>query len=74
MVFSEEVSQVTMMTTMGEITVLPHHIPLITVLKPGELKYKKDGVEKLIAVSGGFAEVKTDNSLTILADTAEYAE
>jgi len=73
-VFSEDVDQVSVMTAMGEITVLPHHLPLITVLKPGELRYKQNGEEKVIAVSGGFAEVKSDNSLVILADTAEHAE
>jgi F-type H+-transporting ATPase subunit epsilon len=72
-VFSDEVDQVSLMTTTGEITILPHHIPLVTVLKPGELRYKKDNEEQAIAVSGGFAEVKRDSSLTILADTAERA-
>jgi F-type H+-transporting ATPase subunit epsilon len=72
-VFGDEVEQVTMMTQSGEITVLPHHIPLITALRSGELKYKKSGEEKSIAVSGGFAEVRSDNTLVILADTAEYA-
>ncbi len=73
-VFSEKVDQISAMTANGEITVLPHHIPLITILKPGELRYKKDGEEKVIAVSGGFAEVKPDNTFVVLADTAEYAE
>ncbi len=72
-VFSDDVSQVTMTTTNGEITVLPHHVPLVTVLKPGELRYKKGSEEFLVAVSGGFAEVRTDNSIKILADTAEHA-
>jgi F-type H+-transporting ATPase subunit epsilon len=54
-VFSDEVDQVSLMTTTGEITILPHHIPLVTVLKPGELRYKKDNEEQAIAVSGGFA-------------------
>ncbi len=72
-VFSEEVDQVSLMTTTGEITVMSHHIPLVTVLEPGELRYKKDGQEFPLAVSGGFAEVKADNSLVILADTAEHA-
>ena len=71
--FSDEVDQVSLMTTTGEITVLQHHIPLVTVLQPGELRYKKNGEEKSIAVSGGFAEVKADNTLVILADTAEHA-
>jgi F-type H+-transporting ATPase subunit epsilon len=72
-VFADEVDQVSLMTTTGEITVMAHHIPLVTVLKPGELRFKKQGEEKSIAVSGGFAEVKSDNSLVILADTAEHA-
>ncbi len=72
-VFSDDVLQVTMMTAAGEITVLPHHIPLVTVLMPGELRYKKNGEEFAIAISGGFAEVRSDNSIKILADTAEHA-
>ncbi len=72
-VFSDEVDQVTMMTKSGEITVLPHHIPLVTLLQPGELRYKKNGDDQYIAVSGGFAEVRPDNSIVILADTAEHA-
>ncbi len=72
-VFSDQVDQVSLMTTTGEITVLPHHIPLVTVLQPGELRYKKNGTEYPLAVSGGFAEIKADNSLVILADTAERA-
>ncbi len=72
-VFADEVSQVTMMTTMGEITVLPHHIPLVCNLVPGEIKYKKKDEELSIAVSGGFAEVRPDGSVVILADTAEHA-
>lgn len=72
-VFSEEVTQVSLPTSEGEITVLSHHIPLVTILKPGELRYAKDGAEHAIAVSGGFAEVRPENSLVILADTAEHA-
>ena len=62
------------MTRDGEITVLPHHIPLVTILQAGELRYKKGAEEKAIAISGGFAEVRSDNTLIILADTAEHAE
>lgn len=72
-VFSAEVDALTMMTQSGEITVLPHHIPLVTVLQPGELRYKQKGEEFAIAVSGGFAEVRADNTIKILADTAEHA-
>ena len=72
--FEEEVGQVTMMTRNGEITVLPHHLPLVTILEPGELRYKKNNEEHFLAVSGGFVEVKSDNTLSILADTAERAD
>lgn len=72
-VFEDEVEQVTMMTRDGEVTILPNHIPLVSILQAGELRYKKNGEEKIIAVSGGFAEVRTDNTLTVLADTAEAA-
>lgn len=73
-VFEDEVDQVTMMTRNGEITVLPHHLPLVTILEPGELRYKKKNEEHMLAVSGGFVEVKADNTLSILADTAEMAD
>lgn len=73
-VFSDEIDQVTMNTQDGEITVLPHHIPLVTVLKPGELICKKGGHEYPMAVTGGFAEIRPDNSVIILADAAEKAE
>ncbi len=72
-VFEDEVEQVTMMTRDGEITILPHHIPLVAILQAGELRYKKNGEEKFIAVSGGFAEMRADSALTVLADTAEHA-
>ncbi|MCX6782166.1 MAG: F0F1 ATP synthase subunit epsilon [Candidatus Magasanikbacteria bacterium] len=73
-VFSDEIDQVTMNTQDGEITVLPNHIPLVTILKSGELVCKKSGQEYQMAVTGGFAEIRPDNSIIILADTAERAE
>jgi len=72
-VFEDEVDQVSMMTREGEVTILPNHIPLVSILQGGELRYKKNDEEKIIAVSGGFAEVRSDNTLTVLADTAEAA-
>ena len=72
-VFEDEIDQISMMTPNGEITVLPHHIPLVTLLSPGELHYKKNNEDKDLAVSGGFAEVRDNNSVVILADTAEHA-
>jgi F-type H+-transporting ATPase subunit epsilon len=73
-VFQDEIDQITMNTQEGEITVLPNHLPLVTVLKPGEMICKKGGNTYPMAVSGGFVEIKRDNSVVVLADTAEHAE
>lgn len=72
-VSSNDIQQVTIPTESGEITILPNHIPLITVLKPGELRYTKNGEEHNLAVSGGFVEIKENGSVVVLADTAEHA-
>ena len=53
-VFEDEVDQITLPTKDGEITVLPHHIPLVSILVPGMATIIKDGVESYLAVSGGF--------------------
>ncbi len=73
LVFSDEIDQISMMTEDGEITIMAHHIPLVTNLKPGELRYKKQGEEFGVAVSGGFGVVRDDGSVVVLADTAEHA-
>ncbi|MFA5644146.1 MAG: F0F1 ATP synthase subunit epsilon [Patescibacteria group bacterium] len=73
-VVKEEVFQVTVPTVEGEITILPKHSPLVSILKPGVLELKKDdGSIEIISVSGGFVEVLL-NKIIILADTAERAE
>jgi len=73
-VFEDEVDSATVMTESGEITVLPGHIPLVTSLKPGEMRLMKGRTEELLAVSTGFFEVRPGNQLIILADTAERLE
>ncbi len=70
----EQVTKVTIPTKEGYITVLPHHVPLITILDAGELIVFKKDHEVPIAVSGGVAEVRSDNTVYILADSAERAE
>jgi F-type H+-transporting ATPase subunit epsilon len=72
-VYEDSIDQLTLPTMEGEITVLPNHIPIISVLAPGELVAKKDGEEVAMAVSGGMVEVRK-NEITVLADTAERAE
>lgn len=70
----DEVDSVTIPTQMGEITVLPNHLPLVAILAPGELVVRKSGGESYYAVSSGYIEVLPGNILKILADTAERAE
>lgn len=73
-VLKEEIMQITLPTKMGEITVLPNHIPLVASLLPGVVHVKKkNGEYEIISVSGGFLEVLKDK-VVILADTAERAE
>ncbi len=57
----------------GELTILPSHAPLVTILQPGEVRVSEDGDSRSLAVSGGFLEVH-GNRVVILADTAERDE
>ena len=66
--------QATIPTTDGEIGVLPKHSPLVSGLKAGEIRLKKDNKTTYLAVSSGFVEVRPNSSVVILADTAEHAE
>jgi F-type H+-transporting ATPase subunit epsilon len=73
-VLKDEILQVTVPTTEGDITILPKHSPLVSILKPGVLELKKiDGSIEIISVSGGFVEVLLNKTI-ILADTAERAD
>lgn len=73
-VYQNEISQVSIPTMDGEITVLQNHIPLVSVLKAGELKIKDKDGEHSIVVAGGFLEVRGNNEVIILADNAERVE
>ncbi len=73
-VLSQDILQISVPTTSGEITILPDHIPLVSILKPGVMELKlADNTAEVISVSGGFIEVMKDK-VVILADTAERAE
>jgi len=57
----------------GEFAVLPEHAAFITTLVPGELRIIKSGDEEVMAITGGFCEVRNDR-VVILADAAERVE
>ena len=72
-VFEDTVDAVSLPTTEGEITVLPHHIPLVTLLAAGIVRIKKGDSETPLAVSSGVIEV-SGKQLVVLADTADRAD
>ncbi|HTP65830.1 MAG TPA: F0F1 ATP synthase subunit epsilon [Geobacteraceae bacterium] len=72
-VVSEEVDEITAPGTIGEFGVLPGHTPFLSSLKIGELSFKQEGKTKFLAVSKGYFEV-VNNLVTVLVDSAEYAE
>jgi F-type H+-transporting ATPase subunit epsilon len=72
-VLSDDVDQVNAPTKEGRVGILPRHMPLITILVPGELDIIKNNERTEYAVSGGFMEV-LPNRITILADAVERAD
>ncbi|RJQ39690.1 MAG: F0F1 ATP synthase subunit epsilon [Dehalococcoidia bacterium] len=73
LVFSDEVDMVLAPGTQGQLGILPHHAPLMTMLEPGELLIRKGNAETCLVVAGGFMEVRPDH-VTVLAEAAEKAE
>jgi F-type H+-transporting ATPase subunit epsilon len=73
LVYSDQVDGITIPTLDGEIGILAHHMPLVSIIAPGEIKVRKNEEVQYIAISGGFVKV-VPAGVTILADTAEQAE
>ena len=72
-VYEDDVDMVVAPASEGYVGILPHHVPLFTTLGPGEFKVKKGGVEEVLAVFGGFMDVRGDR-VVVLTDAAEHAE
>ena len=69
-IFSQEVDMVYAPAEMGEVGISPKHTPLITKLKPGDVRAQINKDEmKTFYVSGGILEIQP-NEVTILSDTA----
>lgn len=75
-IFEGETPRITVPTTTGEITVLENHIPYVSILASGALRYVRivaEGAgtaekEEAVAIKGGFIEVRDNNEVRILAD------
>ena len=72
-VYTDDVDMVIAPATDGYVGILPHHAPLLTTLGPGEFRVKKGGVEEVLAVFGGFMDVRGDR-VVVLTEDAEHAE
>ena len=72
-VFEDTVDSLSVMTETGELTILPNHVPLVALLKAGEMR--STGSENaLLAVSTGVLEVRSNSEVIVLADTAERSD
>ena len=71
-VVSDEVEMVVCPGVEGEFGVLPQHVSLLSALKIGDLRYRVNGKDENVFISGGFADVN-NNVLSVLAESAELA-
>ncbi len=77
--FDDDVYEVTLPTLDGEIGVLQHHMPLVSVAKNGVIAVRKnpkdsDTAREFFATNGGVIEVTADNTLRVLVDEADHSE
>ena len=76
--FSEQVFEVMLPTTLGQVAILPNHAPLVTIVTPGVIsirRHEADADNRLehLAAAGGVAEI-SGHRVRVLADSAERAE
>jgi F-type H+-transporting ATPase subunit epsilon len=73
-IFSGNASMVYAPARMGEVGIAPRHAPLLTALKPGEVRVQDtDGKEHFFYITGGMLEIQP-HLVTVLADTALRGE
>ena len=71
-VVSAEVEMAVCPGVEGEFGVLPQHVSMLSALKIGDLRYRVNGKDENVFISGGFADVN-NNVLSVLAESAEQA-
>ena len=72
-VFEGDVDIVTIPGKDGDMGILPHHAPLLSTIRPGVIKVRRNKEELVFTITGGLVEVQP-NIVTILADAAESVE
>ena len=70
--YSDDVDTVVLPGSEGELGILPHHAPLLSMLGAGELRVRKGGTEESFAIVGGFVQVRPDK-VVVMAETADLA-
>jgi F-type H+-transporting ATPase subunit epsilon len=68
--FVGDVDEVIVPGSEGELGILPHHAPLVSLLGQGVLRLKRGGQEEVFAIFGGFVQVRPDR-VVVLAETAD---
>jgi F-type H+-transporting ATPase subunit epsilon len=67
--YSGEAEMVFAPAELGEVGITPRHAPLLTRLRPGEVRVRREGGEESFFVTGGILEVQP-YAVTVLADSA----
>ncbi|MBA2700358.1 MAG: F0F1 ATP synthase subunit epsilon [Chloroflexi bacterium] len=70
--YRDTVDAVVLPGSEGELGVLPHHAPLVSMLGVGELRIRKGGDEETFAIAGGFLQVRPDK-VVVMAEMADLA-
>ena len=70
--YEDDVDMVLVPGAEGELGILPHHTPLVSLLGVGELRIRKGGEAESFAIAGGFLQVRPDK-VVVMAETADMA-
>jgi F-type H+-transporting ATPase subunit epsilon len=70
--YEDDVDMVLVPGADGELGILPHHTPLVSLLGVGELEIRKGGATEFFAIVGGFLQVRPDK-VVVMAETADMA-
>ena len=71
--FDDEVDQIVIRTTQGDVGILPNHVPYTAALGIGGLNIIQNGQSRVAAIAGGFVDVSREQTV-VLARTCEWAD
>jgi F-type H+-transporting ATPase subunit epsilon len=74
LVYSQEIEQVTVPSSDGQLTILPHHVPLFATLTDGEVVIRKNKEDIYLALGGGFIEVAPKKTIILVTRAANADE